>query len=62
MSVALFFGTKKDVFENCTNCPLRSSWTKAKEGNHRKLMVNENWEEQKEYVRTKLSEEQTGAI
>ena len=48
--------------ENCTDCPLRSSCTKAKEGNHRKLMVNENWEEQKEYVRTKLSDEETGAI
>ena len=48
--------------ENCTDCPVRSSCTKAKEGNHRKLMVNENWEEQKEYVRTKLSDEETGAI
>ena len=48
--------------ENCTDCPLRSSCTKAKEGNHRKLMINENWEEQKEYVRAKLSDEETGAI
>ena len=48
--------------ENCTDCPFRSSCTKAKEGNHRKLMVNEKWEQQKEYVRAKLSEEKTGAI
>ena len=48
--------------ENCTGCPFRSSCTKAKEGNHRKLIVNEKWEQQKEYVRAKLSEEKTGAI
>ena len=48
--------------ENCTDCPLRSSCTKAKEGNHRKLMINEKWEQQKEYVRAKLSDEKTGAI
>lgn len=48
--------------EDCSSCPLRSSCTKAKEGNNRKLMVNEKWEQQKEYVRAKLSEEKTGAI
>ena len=48
--------------ENCTGCPFRTSCTKAKEGNHRKLMVNEKWEQQKEYVRAKLSDEKTGAI
>lgn len=48
--------------ENCTGCPFRSSCTKTKEGNHRKLMVNEKWEQQKEYVRAKLSEEKTGSI
>lgn len=48
--------------EDCSGCPFRSLCTKAKEGNHRKLMVNEKWEQQKEYVRTKLSEENTGAI
>ncbi|MEK4146893.1 IS1182 family transposase [Robertmurraya sp. FSL W8-0741] len=48
--------------EECSGCPFRSSCTKAKEGNHRKLMVNEKWEQQKEYVRAKLSEEKTGAI
>jgi transposase len=48
--------------EDCLGCPFRSSCTKAKEGNNRKLMVNEKWEHQKEYVRSKLSEEKTGAI
>ncbi|WP_342581634.1 IS1182 family transposase [Ureibacillus sp. FSL W7-1570] len=48
--------------ENCSGCPFRSSCTKAKEGNHRKVMVNEKWEQQKEYVRTKLSEEKAGSI
>jgi transposase len=48
--------------EDCSGCPFRSSCTKAKEGNNRKLMVNEKWEHQKEYVRAKLSEEKTGAI
>jgi len=48
--------------ENCSGCPFRSSCTKAKEGNNRKIMVNEKWEQQKEYVRAKLSEEKTGAI
>jgi transposase len=48
--------------ENCSGCPFRSSCTKAKEGNNRKLMVNEKWEQQKEYVRAKLSEEKTSSI
>ncbi|BCB02711.1 hypothetical protein KH172YL63_08440 [Bacillus sp. KH172YL63] len=48
--------------EDCFGCPFRSSCTKAKEGNNRKLMVNELWEQQKEYVKSKLSEEKTGAI
>jgi transposase len=48
--------------EECTGCPFRSSCTKAKEGNNRKLMVNEKWEQQKEYVRAKLSEEKTNTI
>ena len=48
--------------EDCLGCPFRSSCTKAKEGNNRKLMVNEKWEQQKEYVREKLSEEKTGSI
>lgn len=48
--------------DNCSGCPFRSSCTKAKEGNNRMVMVNEKWEQQKEYVRTKLSEEKTGSI
>ena len=58
------FERKFNVYEceNCTGCPLREKCTKAKEGNHRKLMVNENWEQQKEYVRTKLSEEKAGNL
>ncbi len=48
--------------EDCTDCPIRSLCTKAKEGNNRKVIINETWQEQKEYVRTKLSEEKTGAI
>ena len=48
--------------ENCSGCPFRSSCTKAKEGNHRKVMVNEKWEQQKEYVKAKLSEEKAGSI
>jgi len=48
--------------EDCSRCPFRSSCTKAKEGNNRKLMVNEKWEQQKEYVRAKLSEEKTSSI
>ncbi|MBT2757815.1 IS1182 family transposase [Mesobacillus foraminis] len=48
--------------EDCSGCPFRSSCTKTKEGNNRKLMVNEKWEQQKEYVRAMLSEEKTSAI
>ena len=48
--------------EDCSGCPLRSSCTKAKEGTNRKLTVNEKWEQQKEHVRTKLSEEKTSTI
>ena len=48
--------------ENCSGCPFRSSCTKVKEGNNRKLMINEKWEQQKEYVRAKLSEEKTSSI
>ena len=48
--------------EDCSGCPFRSSCTKAKEGNNRTLMVNKKWEQQKEYVRAKLSEEKTSSI
>ncbi|WP_339212409.1 IS1182 family transposase [Ornithinibacillus sp. FSL M8-0202] len=48
--------------EDCLGCPLRHLCTKAKEGNNRKIYINEKWESQKEYVRTKLSDEKTGEI
>src|SRR5690625_469833 len=48
--------------EDCSDCPLRSLCTKAVEGNNRKLFYNEKWEYQKEYVREKLSNEETGTI
>ncbi len=48
--------------EDCSDCPLRSLCTKAKAGNNRKLMKNETWETQKEYVRTTLSEEKASSI
>ncbi|MFJ7951474.1 IS1182 family transposase, partial [Lysinibacillus sp. NPDC096418] len=48
--------------EDCTGCPLRELCTKAREGTNRRLTINEKWEQQKEYVRAKLSEEKTGAI
>lgn len=48
--------------EDCTGCPLRKNCTKAQEGKNRQLIINEKWEQQKEYVRTKLSDEETAAI
>ncbi|WP_269410434.1 IS1182 family transposase [Lentibacillus daqui] len=48
--------------EDCSGCPLRDLCTKAKEGNNRKVYMNEKWESQKEYVRAKLSDEKTGEI
>jgi transposase len=48
--------------EDCTGCPLRKNCTKAQEGKNRQLMINEKWEQQKEYVRTKLSDEETATI
>ncbi len=48
--------------EDCSGCPLRNLCTKAKEGNNRKVYMNEKWESQKEYVRAKLSDEKTGEI
>ena len=48
--------------EDCSACPFRSACTKAKEENNRKLMVNEKWEQQKEYIKEKLSEEKTSSI
>ncbi len=48
--------------EDCTDCPLRSFCTKATEGKNRKLFYNEKWESQKEYIRQKLSNEETGEV
>ncbi|WP_430735859.1 IS1182 family transposase [Gracilibacillus dipsosauri] len=48
--------------EDCTGCPLRDLCTKAKAGNNRKVLRNEKWELQKEYIREKLSDEKTGEI
>lgn len=48
--------------EDCSGCPLRDLCTKAKKGNNRRVYINEKWESQKEYVRTKLSDEKTGEI
>lgn len=48
--------------EDCTDCPFRISCTNAQEGKNRKLMVYEKWEQLKEYISEKLSEEKTGAI
>ncbi|HEX7065963.1 MAG TPA: IS1182 family transposase [Bacillales bacterium] len=48
--------------EDCSDCPLRSQCTKAKDGNNRKIYYNEKWENQKAYTRQKLSEKETGDI
>lgn len=48
--------------EDCGGCPFRSQCTRAYEGTNRTMSVNVTWEEQKEYVRTKLSDEETGSI
>ncbi|MCD8510641.1 MAG: IS1182 family transposase, partial [Bacillus sp. (in: Bacteria)] len=48
--------------EDCSGCPFRSQCTKAKEGHNRKIQYNEKWEQQKEYIRQKLSDEKTGEI
>jgi transposase len=48
--------------EDCSDCPFRSQCTKAKEGHNRKIQYNEKWEQQKEYIRQKLSDEKTGEI
>src|SRR5699024_12324765 len=41
--------------ENCNDCPLRSYCTKAKEGNNRRLFMNEKWEQQKDRKSTRLN-------
>ena len=48
--------------EDCSGCPFRSQCTKAKEGHHRRIQYNQKWEQQKEYIRQKLSEKETGEI
>ena len=48
--------------EDCSDCPIRSLCTKAAEGAHRKLYVNTKWEQQKSYIRQKLSEPKTAEI
>jgi transposase len=48
--------------EDCSGCHFRSQCTKAKEGNNRKILYNEKWEQQKEMTNTLLSEEKTGVI
>src|SRR5699024_5199433 len=48
--------------EDCSECPLRSQCTKAKEGNNRKVYYNAKWEQQKEYIRKQLSNKETGKI
>jgi transposase len=48
--------------ESCDGCPLRANCTKAKEGNNRKILHNENWEQQKVLIRTLLSESKTGEL
>src|SRR5699024_8600346 len=48
--------------EDCSGCPLRSLCTKAAEGKNKKLFYNKKWESQKEYIREKLSNEETGEI
>ena len=48
--------------EDCAGCPLHSFCTKAQEGTERQILVNEKWEQQKEYIKTKLSEEETAKI
>ncbi|MFD1708068.1 IS1182 family transposase [Siminovitchia sediminis] len=48
--------------EDCSDCPLRSQCTKAKEGHNRQVRYNVKWEQQKEYIRQQLSEEKTGEI
>lgn len=48
--------------EDCSACPNRSQCTKAKEGKHRKVQINERWEKQKEYIKEKLSDEKTESI
>lgn len=53
---------KRYECDGCTGCPYREQCTSAKEGHNRTIQINERFEQQKEYVRTKLSEEDAGKI
>lgn len=46
--------------EDCSGCPLRDQFTKAKE--NRKIYYNAQWKQQKAYIREQLSKEETGEI
>ncbi|GAA0335771.1 IS1182-like element ISSep1 family transposase [Bacillus carboniphilus] len=48
--------------EDCSGCPFRSQCTKAKEGNNRKILHNDKWEQQKNKTKEMLSEKKTGEI
>ncbi len=58
------FSREFKVYEcdDCTNCPLREQCNKSKNGRNKTLRINERLEQQKEYVRKKLSEEEAGSI
>ncbi|MED4126726.1 IS1182 family transposase [Shouchella miscanthi] len=48
--------------EDCSSCPFQTQCTKAKEGNNRRIFVNEYWEQQKAYIKRLLSETRTGEL
>lgn len=48
--------------DDCTGCPFREQCNKSKNDRNKTLRINERLEHQKEYVRTKLSEEEAGSI
>jgi transposase len=48
--------------EDCSDCQFRDLCTKAQEGKNRTIYINEKWENQKEYIKDKLSDEKTGEI
>jgi transposase len=58
------FGRSYRVYEceDCSSCPFRTQCTKAKEGNNRRISVNEHWDQQKAYIKRLLSEEKTGEL
>ena len=58
------FSRKFKVYEcdDCNSCPFREQCSKSKNDRNKALRINERLEHQKEYVRTKLSEEEAGSI